>query len=161
MHSLVSYGARAWLLHSTGDLLGSGIKPVSPALADRFLTSEPPRMSLQLHSYQTFPKSEVSQFLTFTWVVSPFTSPVLCDLAKSRTATNTGVFLALVMPAKQSPIPGLRGTVCSFTHSKLNKPRKYGLWRWLPSLLYLDPLSSLGWSSWGRFYLEEGDLFPM
>ena len=28
--------------HSPGDLLGSGIKPVSPALADGFFTTEPP-----------------------------------------------------------------------------------------------------------------------
>ena len=32
----------AWLLHSMWDPPGSGIKPVSPALAGRFFTTEPP-----------------------------------------------------------------------------------------------------------------------
>ena len=33
---------RAWLLRGTWDLPGPGIKPMSPALAGRFLTTEPP-----------------------------------------------------------------------------------------------------------------------
>ena len=37
-------------LHSTWDLPRPGIKPVSPALAGRFLTTGPPGKSLQLHS---------------------------------------------------------------------------------------------------------------
>ena len=41
-HSLSSCGARAWLLRGVWDLPGSGIKPVSPTLAGRFFTTEPP-----------------------------------------------------------------------------------------------------------------------
>ena len=40
-HGLSSNGARAQLPRYTSDLLGSGIKPVSPVLRDRFLTTEP------------------------------------------------------------------------------------------------------------------------
>ena len=42
---LNSYGARAWLLLGMWDLPGSGIKPVSPALAGRFLSTVPPGKS--------------------------------------------------------------------------------------------------------------------
>ena len=42
-HSLRSCGTRAWLLQGTWDLPGSGIEPVSPALAGGFFTTEPPR----------------------------------------------------------------------------------------------------------------------
>ena len=41
-HRLSTCGARASLLHSMWDLPGPGIEPVSPALAGRFLTTEPP-----------------------------------------------------------------------------------------------------------------------
>ena len=40
---LSSCGAQASLLHGMWDLPRAGIEPVSPALAGRFLTSEPPR----------------------------------------------------------------------------------------------------------------------
>ncbi|KAI4561676.1 hypothetical protein MJG53_016730 [Ovis ammon polii x Ovis aries] len=42
-----------------------------------------------------------------------------CDVIWQNQGTqhNTGVFRALVMPTKQSPVPGLRGTICSFTHN--------------------------------------------
>ena len=39
---LSSRGARAQLLHGMWDLPGPGLKPMSPALAGRFLTSVPP-----------------------------------------------------------------------------------------------------------------------
>ena len=39
---LSSCGARAHLLHGMWDLPGPGIEPVSPALADGFLTTAPP-----------------------------------------------------------------------------------------------------------------------
>ena len=38
-----SCGARAQSLHSMRDLPGSGVEPMSPALAGRFSTTEPPR----------------------------------------------------------------------------------------------------------------------
>ena len=41
-HRLNSCGARAKLLRGRWDLSGSGIKPVSPALAGGFSTTEPP-----------------------------------------------------------------------------------------------------------------------
>ena len=44
---LRSCGARAWLLRGMWDLPGSGIEPVSPALAGGFLTTMPPGKSLQ------------------------------------------------------------------------------------------------------------------
>ena len=40
-HRLSSCGTRALLLHGMWDLTGPGIKPVSPALAGRFLTTVP------------------------------------------------------------------------------------------------------------------------
>ena len=42
-HRLSGCGAQAYLLCGLRDLPGSGIEPVSPALAGRFLTTEPPR----------------------------------------------------------------------------------------------------------------------
>jgi len=39
---LSSCGSRALLLHGTWDPPGPGIEPVSPALADRFFTTQPP-----------------------------------------------------------------------------------------------------------------------
>ena len=39
---LSSCGAQAQLLHGMWDLPGPGLKPVSPALAGRFLTTVPP-----------------------------------------------------------------------------------------------------------------------
>ena len=41
-HRLKSCGAQAQLLYSIWDLPGSGIEPVSPALAGEFFTTEPP-----------------------------------------------------------------------------------------------------------------------
>ena len=41
----VSCGAWAWLSRSMWDLAGPGIEPVFPALAGRFLTTEPPGKS--------------------------------------------------------------------------------------------------------------------
>ena len=40
-----SCGVRAWLLCGMWDLPGPGIEPMSPALADRFLTTVPPGKS--------------------------------------------------------------------------------------------------------------------
>ena len=48
-HRLSSCGARAQLLRGMWDLPRSGLKPVSPALAGRFLTTAPPGKSLQVH----------------------------------------------------------------------------------------------------------------
>ena len=45
-HRLNSCGARALLLRSMWDLPGPGIKPMSPALTGRFLTTAPPGKSL-------------------------------------------------------------------------------------------------------------------
>ena len=42
-HRLNSCGSWALMLHGMRDLLGSGIKSVSPALAGRFFATEPPR----------------------------------------------------------------------------------------------------------------------
>ena len=42
---LSSYDAQTWLLHSMWDLSGPGIKPVSPAIAGGFFTTEPPGKS--------------------------------------------------------------------------------------------------------------------
>ena len=39
---LISCGPQTWLLHDMWDLPQPGIKPVSPALAGRFFTTEPP-----------------------------------------------------------------------------------------------------------------------
>ena len=44
-HRLSSCGARAWLLCGMWDLLRPGLKPVSPAMAGRFLTTAPPGKS--------------------------------------------------------------------------------------------------------------------
>ena len=41
-HRLSSCGARTWLLCGMWDPSGPGIKPVSPILAGRFFTTEPP-----------------------------------------------------------------------------------------------------------------------
>ena len=40
-HRLNSWGTQAWLLHSTRDLPGSRIEPMSPALAGGFFINEP------------------------------------------------------------------------------------------------------------------------
>ena len=42
-HRLSGCGAQAYLLCGMRDLPGSGIEPVSPALAGSFFTTEPPR----------------------------------------------------------------------------------------------------------------------
>ena len=47
-HRLNSCGTWAYLLHGVWDLPGPGIKPVSPALVGRFLSSVPPGKSLLL-----------------------------------------------------------------------------------------------------------------
>ena len=48
---LSSCGAQAQLLRSMWDLRGPGLEPVSPALADGFLTTAPPAMSLHHFKY--------------------------------------------------------------------------------------------------------------
>ena len=54
-HRLSSYGTRAQLLPGTWGLPASGIEPVSPALAGRFFTTEPPgkpySVFLKRHSF--------------------------------------------------------------------------------------------------------------
>ena len=49
---LSSCGTWAQLLLSMCDLPGSGIEPVSPALAGRFFTSKPPHLSLNLPHFK-------------------------------------------------------------------------------------------------------------
>ena len=39
---LNNFGGQAWLLHGIRDLPKSGVEPVSPALAGRLFTTEPP-----------------------------------------------------------------------------------------------------------------------
>ena len=48
-----SCGARAQLLHGTWDLPGPGLKPVSPALTGRFLTTAPPGKSFYSKFYKS------------------------------------------------------------------------------------------------------------
>ena len=61
-HRLSSCGIRTWLLQGMWNPPGPGIEPVSPALAGRFLTTEPPgRSSLCFHLYPS-----ISVFL-FDW----------------------------------------------------------------------------------------------
>ena len=52
-HGLSSCGARALLLHSMWDLPGPGLKPMSPALADGFLTTVPPGKPSQNNTEKT------------------------------------------------------------------------------------------------------------
>ena len=47
-HRLSSCGAQTQLLHSTWDLSGSVIEPMSPTLAGRFFTTEPPGKALDI-----------------------------------------------------------------------------------------------------------------
>ena len=44
-HRLSTHGTQAWLLHSLWNLPRLGIKPMSPALAGRFLSTVPPEKS--------------------------------------------------------------------------------------------------------------------
>ena len=48
-HRPSSCGAQAWLLHSMQDLPGLGIKPMSPALAGGFFTTQPPGKPHKVH----------------------------------------------------------------------------------------------------------------
>ena len=48
-HRPSSCGAQAWLLHSMQDLPGRGIKPMSPALAGGFFTTQPPGKPHKVH----------------------------------------------------------------------------------------------------------------
>ena len=48
---LSSCGAQTQLLHGMWDLPGPGLEPLSPALADRFLTIAPPGKSLSISFY--------------------------------------------------------------------------------------------------------------
>ena len=54
-HRLSSCGARAQLLCGMWDLPGPGIEPVSPALAGGFLSTAPPRKSLQIFLKSSLP----------------------------------------------------------------------------------------------------------
>ena len=47
-HRLSSCGTEAWLLGSMWDLPGLGIRPVSPAVAGRFFTTEPSEKPLEI-----------------------------------------------------------------------------------------------------------------
>ena len=50
-HRFRSCGTLAWLLCSLWNCPRSGIKPMSPALADRFLTPEPPGKPPEIYFY--------------------------------------------------------------------------------------------------------------
>ena len=67
-HSLGSWGAWAWLLQGMWHLPGSGIEPVSPALAGGFLNW------LNLHIPK---KLNPVQFLCITWLLDPNRSQFL------------------------------------------------------------------------------------
>uniref|UniRef100_A0AC11B4C7 Uncharacterized protein n=1 Tax=Ovis aries TaxID=9940 RepID=A0AC11B4C7_SHEEP len=63
--------------------------------------------------------SRMFQLLLMSVFTVLFMNETQCDVIWQNQGTqhNTGVFRALVMPTKQSPVPGLRGTICSFTHN--------------------------------------------
>ena len=51
-HGLNSCGARASLLHSMWDLSGSGMVPMSPALAGGFSITEPPEKPRKINTFE-------------------------------------------------------------------------------------------------------------
>ena len=65
---LGSCGARAYLLHGMWDLPGSGLEPLSPALAGGFLTTAPPGKSCKC--VQNF-YTNLDLFCTFYLVLVP------------------------------------------------------------------------------------------
>ena len=60
-HRLGSRGPLAQLLHGTWDLPGLGIEPMSPALAGRFLTTEPTGKPSLLTSLQNLANEGLKQ----------------------------------------------------------------------------------------------------
>ena len=58
VHKPHSGGSWAWLFHSLWNLPGSGIEPVSPALAGEFLTTEP---SGKFHTYMLLSADPLTQ----------------------------------------------------------------------------------------------------
>ena len=68
---LISCGAWTQLLDSMWDLPGPGIKPVTPALAVKFLTTGPPRKSRKLMHF--YPEKFSSPIFDVSWSPDHFT----------------------------------------------------------------------------------------
>ena len=75
-HRLNSCGTRAYLLRGMWDLPGSGVKPMSPALAGRSFTAEPPQkpciletLSQSLQNHYNHPMGKFKTFFSkmYTW----------------------------------------------------------------------------------------------
>ena len=74
---LSSCDTQAWLLLSTWDLPGPGIKPVSPALAGRFLTTEPPGTLRMVLKHEHEPSGLPSPHTTRLALLLPHILPQL------------------------------------------------------------------------------------
>ena len=68
-HRLYSCGTRAQLLHGLWDLPGPGIKPVFPALAGEFFTTEPPEKPTQSNSSCQINKIPTLHFFLFFFLL--------------------------------------------------------------------------------------------
>ena len=79
-HRLNSCGVWAQLHHGMWDFPGAETEPVSPALAGRFFTTKPPRMS---HIYQTFSPYLLTQVIAGTFI-STFSDPKIVTDMYSR-----------------------------------------------------------------------------
>ena len=62
-HRLNRFGAQAWLPRGMWDLPGSGIEPISPTLAGRFFTTEPPGKPAPS------PFKDPCDFVVPTWII--------------------------------------------------------------------------------------------
>ena len=103
-HGLGSCGAWAHLLHSTWDLPGPGVKPGSPALTGRFLTTEPPGKSLRfilseirICSLNQTCAALFTELSSLTWLLQPCGS----SLAKKGPAGGMGVGMEQHLRARQ------------------------------------------------------------
>ena len=109
-----------WPFPPPGDLPDRGIKPASPALADRLFTTEPPGTPKSVHL--TIRQSGLGRiFPVLSFLSVPFTRPWFClqrDITSPHLMPSYEVQNSILMPWWSPGLPWMYSTCCSLKSCK-------------------------------------------
>ena len=129
-HRLKGCGTKAWLIRGTWDLPRQSIQPVSPALASRFLTTEPPGKPpvCKFKSWNILNFDEVrrSRHGTGVWRLGLCLNPDFSGGSDGKESACSARYLGLIPGLGRSPGGGNGNPL---QYSCLENPMDRGAWQ--------------------------------